>query len=397
MTVTAPGAEHTGPAAPPPGPRPAAAPSEPLTGLVTEYLDRAARALPPAPAAVWGALRDGERALVCRAGEGPYAAAPPDEHTVFELGSLTKTFTALLLAEMAARGEVRYRDPVDAYLPAGARPRRRRRDEHHPLTLRHLATHTGGLPRLPANLLPYALRDLRAGSPYGGYQLAHLYAATARLGRGPRPGSLVRYSNYGVGLLGQALANAVDSDYGTLVAERICGPLGLADTVTTGRWEASAGWGAPPAGPRLHRIAGHRGTRPVPPWRMAALAGAGALLSSGHDLLRYLDALLGRPGGAPAATRSALPPSLAAALEDVRRPRLRMRDGDEFALVWFSRTVDGRQVLFHSGGTLGCTTFLAYCPDARAAVVALSAAGCRRREPLLTEGYDLLRRLMGAG
>ena len=207
------------------------APATELPELLAEHLASSARARPPAPPQVWAAVRPGERAIAWRAGEGPYAAETPGPHTMFEIGSNTKTFTALLLADMVVRGEINYTDPIAAFLPGHARPQRnRRRAASAQITLLHLATHTGGLPRLPRNLLARALRDRRT-NPYARYTLPDLYAATARLGGGPPPGTRMRYSNYGVGLLGQLLANAAGTDYGTLITQRICRPLGLAETL----------------------------------------------------------------------------------------------------------------------------------------------------------------------
>ena len=359
------------------------APATELPELLAEHLASSARARPPAPPQVWAAVRPGERAIAWRAGEGPYAAETPGPHTMFEIGSNTKTFTALLLADMVVRGEINYTDPIAAFLPGHARPQRnRRRAASAQITLLHLATHTGGLSRLPRNLLARALRDRRT-NPYARYTLPDLYAATARLGGGPPPGTRMRYSNYGVGLLGQLLANAAGTDYGTLITQRICRPLGLAETLPhpPPASDGDAPTGSAPDG--LQQATGYRLGRALPPWRMDAQAGAGALRSSGHDMVRYLEAQL-RPASAG---------PLAAALAAVQRPWLRLPDSDTLCLVWNSRTVAGQQVIFHSGGTLGCTSFLAFSPGAGTAVVALSGAGPRRAEPLPQQVYDLLLRL----
>src|SRR5262249_20273765 len=128
------------------------------------------------------------------------SSRPPDAGTVFEIGSITKVFTATLLAEMAGRGEVRLDQPVAELLPPRVRipsyPRRA-------LALPHLAEHTAALPRLPGNLWA-TVTDKK--NPYRDYQVAHLYEYLSGAAIGFPPGTGVAYSNLGAGLLGHALA-----------------------------------------------------------------------------------------------------------------------------------------------------------------------------------------------
>lgn len=145
---------------------PAAALSGPLDASL-----RTIASISRAPAVVLAAVVGGERAVAC------HGDLTPDAHTVFELGSITKTFTALLLAEMVTRGEIDYDDPITAYLPPDARPRR---GTDAPITLVQLATHTAGLPRLPTNLYRRAL-PVWTTNPYARYHLDDLYRATARI------------------------------------------------------------------------------------------------------------------------------------------------------------------------------------------------------------------------
>ncbi|MFD0383513.1 serine hydrolase domain-containing protein [Streptomyces stramineus] len=189
--------------------------------------------------------------------------------TRFETGSLTKTFTALLLAELVARREVRYHDPVARYLP-------RALPGGPPVTLLHLATHTSGLPRQPRGCS-------RAPRGTAGSATPTLRTPRRPDGRAPRtrlhhrPGTRVRYSNFGVGLLGHALARAAGGSYPELLAERVLRPLGLADT---------------DCDPGRPQAPGHWHGRPRPPWLIPALPAAGALRSSGRDMLTLLTALL---------------------------------------------------------------------------------------------------------
>lgn len=216
------------------------------------------------PAAAVAAVRGGERAVLCH--------GPAGEGSRFETGSLTKTFTALLLAELAARGEVRYGDRADRYLPF--------RLPGPPLTLLHLATHTSGLPRLPPGLLTRAVRSGWLGNPYAGFGEDDLLASLRRTPLRHSPGSRVHYSNFGGGLLGHVLARAAGGaggDYAALLAERVTGPLGLTDT---------------DCDPNRPQLKGHWHGRPRPALLMPGLTAAGAVRSSARDLLRVLTLLL---------------------------------------------------------------------------------------------------------
>ncbi|MBT2674366.1 beta-lactamase family protein [Streptomyces sp. ISL-14] len=304
------------------------------------------------------AIRGEERALLCR---GP---AEPD--TRFEVGSLTKTFTALLLAELAARGEVRYDDPVARYLPFPV--------PGPPITLLHLATHTSGLPRLPPGLFGRQALAAWFSNPYAAFSPADLLAALPRTRLHHRPGTRVRYSNYGVGLLGHVLAHAAGGDYAELLTERVLAPLGLADT---------------DCDPYRPQAVGHWHGRPRPPWLIPGLPAAGALRSSARDLLRCLSALL--------APERAGPPSLRSALVDVQRPRLALpRTGHRLCLVWNLRPRRGRPLLHHSGATRGFTAFAGFLPGSGIALAALADTTPTPLAPFVQAAYGTLCALEGS-
>jgi CubicO group peptidase (beta-lactamase class C family) len=152
-----------------------------------------------------------------------YGKTPSDGRTIFEIGSVTKAFTATLLADMAERGEVTLDTPVADLLPKDVRI-----PSAGVVTLRHLATHRSGLPRLPDNL------DLaNTSNPYADYTPEMLYKGLTGDARRRKPGESYEYSNLGVGLLGHALARKAGKSYEQLVIERICEPLGMRDTKMT--------------------------------------------------------------------------------------------------------------------------------------------------------------------
>ncbi|GAA0371226.1 serine hydrolase domain-containing protein [Streptomyces blastmyceticus] len=308
------------------------------------------------------AVRGEECAVLCR--------GPAEPGTRFEVGSLTKTFTALLLAELVARGEVHYADPVDRYLPSAV--------PGPPITLLHLATHTAGLPRLPPGLIGREARAAWFSNPYAAFTSADLLAALPRTRLHHRPGTRVRYSNYGVGLLGHTLARAAGGDYAELLTERVLAPLGLTDT---------------DCDPYRPQALGHWHGRPRPPWLIPGLPAAGALRSSARDLLRFLLALL-----APdRADLTGLPPSLRAALADVQRPRLALpRTGNRVCLVWNLRPRGGRPLLHHSGGTRGFSAFAGFLPGSGCALAALADTAPTPLAPFIQAAYGTLCALDGS-
>ena len=140
---------------------------------------------------------------------------PLNGDTIFEIGSVTKVFTSLLLADMVQRGEVALADPVAKYLPADVKvPERGGRV----ITLVDLSTHTSGLPRMPSNFHP---KD--PANPYADYTVEQLYQFLSSYQLTRDIGSQFEYSNLGGGLLGQALARRAGMDYEALVRSRIAG------------------------------------------------------------------------------------------------------------------------------------------------------------------------------
>ncbi|WP_329041690.1 beta-lactamase family protein [Streptomyces sp. NBC_00178] len=307
------------------------------------------------PATVVAAVRGAERAVLCR--------GPVDENSRFETGSLTKTFTALLLAELAARGEVRYGDRADRYLPF--------RLPGPPFTLLHLATHTSGLPRLPPGLLARAVRSGWLSNPYAGFTEGDLLASLRRTRLRHRPGTRVLYSNFGGALLGHVLARAAGGDggdYAALLADRITGPLGLSRT---------------DCDPNRPQVTGHWHGRARPVMLMPGLAAAGAVRSSARDLLRLLGLLLD-PGSVP-------DPFLRTALTEVQRPRLGVpRTGSRVCLVWNLRPRPDGALLHHSGGTRGFTAFAGFLPASGTALVALTNSAPTPLAPFVQAAYSAL-------
>ena len=290
-----------------------------------------------------GELPSAAYAVVSDAGvaAGGFGGAGPE--TVFQIGSVTKAVTGLLLADMAERGQVLLSDPASKYLP-GAPPGR--------VTLLDLATHTSGLPRLPPGMYRYAL--LRPGDPYAWYPAGALVRAARRSLATTAGGQPYRYSNYGFGLLGYLLAQAAGMPYQKLAQERVCGPLGLPATT----------FDATP-------VQGYCRGRPAGPWHMGVLSAAGGLQSTATDLARLLTACL-----APETTE------LNAAVRAALTPRVTISPKKEIGLAWHHALRDGKRVIWHNGMTGGFSAMLALRPARRAGAVVLANDGGAPPSPL---------------
>jgi D-alanyl-D-alanine-carboxypeptidase/D-alanyl-D-alanine-endopeptidase len=297
----------------------------------------------PGQGIVVGVLEHAGRRIVAG---GPQGAAPFDGDTVFEIGSITKVFTALLLADMANKGEVSLDDPAETYLPAGATmPSRNGRK----ITLADLSTHSSSLPRLPDNM-PYG----DPSDPYADYGEALLLEFLSGYQLPHDIGSQPEYSNLAVGLLGYLLGRAAGTDYETLLRERITGPLGMDDTSIALSPDQQARF-APGFDIYL---------RPAGPWHLAALAGAGAIRSTGNDMLKFAAAALDPASPIAGAMRTAL---------SVRRET--GSANVEQALGWqVVHPEAGRELIMHGGGTGGYRSHLALEPSSGRAVVALANA-----------------------
>jgi serine-type D-Ala-D-Ala carboxypeptidase/endopeptidase len=324
---------------PPPPPLPAnwSPPSdESIAALIAERL--AARA---GQGLVIGVLEPGGRRVVAG---GPAGAEAFDGDTLFEIGSISKVFTALILADMVSKGEVSLDDPAEKYLPAGARmPERGGRK----ITLADLSTHTSGLPRLPDNM-PYGDLD----DPYADYTEALMLEFLGRYELTRDIGSQHEYSNFGVGLLGYLLGRAAGSDYEALLRQRITAPLGMSDTAVT----------LSPDQQRRFAPGHDLFLRPAKAWRLPLQEGAGGIRSTGNDMLKLAVAVLDPGSPIAAAVKFAL-----AERRGSGNPQV------EQALGWqVVHPEPGRELLVHGGATGGYRAELLIEPAKGTAVVALA-------------------------
>lgn len=255
------------------------------------------------------------------------------ETTLFEYGSITKVFTAILLAELAGEGKVKLTDNLNVYLPEAVRD-----EKWQDVTLQDLATHTAGLPRMPQNMnFLYVLRNI--DNPSATYDEAMLFKAVNGVKLEP-PGELNSYSNFGFGLLGALLERATDTPYKTMVETRLFAPLSMTGAIMTG-------WGSENVAPPLTREGDEASY-----WDFDALAGAGAARGSVADMMKFLKASIGACT-APGALAKAN--CLAQQGTQVRAFKYAAQ-----GLGWVRSTSPAGEVVWHNGGTGGYSSFLGF-------------------------------------
>lgn len=336
-------------------------PGSPATARL---LAEAARAV-DAPDLVLAVSRSGVRTV--HTGGSAEPGPVPRELMAYELGSASKPYAGLLLARLVAQGRVRYADRAADLLAPGfpVDPAVRR------ITLRHLLTHTSGLPGLPADFYPQAVPRWST-DPYGGYPADRVVRAFLRARPRHRPGARWHYSNFAVSVLGHTLAAATGTPWEVLLHQQVLAPLGLAATRVR-------------PGPEGTEAVGHRrdGT-PVPALDTGGFTAAGAVRATPLDLLTFLEAHVGGP--------EPTDPALAAALAEVRSPVLRRgwRHAHTHTLTWFHHPSPYGPVLFHAGATLGQQAFLGFRPDTGLAVAATATRRVHRADTFVATAYGLL-------
>ena len=267
----------------------------------------------------------------------------PDADAIFEIGSISKTFTATLLAYYVGEHKVSLNDPVTKYLPDDIAANK----ELQKVTLQMLANHTSGLPRLPDNLLN-AFTDM--SNPYKSYNLEKLYKYLKNCKLQSVPGEKYAYSNLGAGLLGTILAEVSGKTYEQMITDIICTPLGMSSTSTRATGTLAERYVA------VHNDKGEQ----VPMWDMNVLAGAGAIRSTVHDMVLYVRANMQQQSG-----------KLPQAMELTHKITY---DKEMAVGLGWHIVKEPTPVYWHNGGTGGCSSIVLFDPQKQIAVVVLSNA-----------------------
>ena len=307
-------------------------------------LDAWNRGQPGGIAAAW--VDSSGTVLTC---SGQYAAddsrqATPD--TQFSIGSVTKVFTAVLLAESERRGLVARNAPAASYLLPDDDSDQ---GKLAAITLLALVTHRAGLPMSPDNFLEFTPGP---DNPFGTYDRKAMVAALRRHGRSAPVGRAMVYSNFGMAVLGEALASAWRRDYADALDAAVLRPLGMRDTFLslTGREPSK----------RLapDHVEGVRKAN----YTLLAFAPAGAVCSSPRDMGISLAACLGYSDS-----------PLQAAIGETLKPRNAAEDfGCRIAMGWFIDDDDDRMIAWHGGATAGSRAFIAFDLQRRMGVAILA-------------------------
>ncbi len=261
---------------------------------------------------------------------------PVSTDSVYEIGSITKTYTSLLLAIMSEKHGFNINDTVQSHWP---KLFKLEDQKNQAITFKHLATHTSGLPRLPGNL------NLFSNDPYADYGRNEMIKGV--IDAQPKiAGSKYNYSNFGAGLLGESMAVIGKESYNELIIKHILEPLNLTGTYMT-----------LDTVPKTHLVQGYAGNSTTNAWRFQALAGAGSIRSSIKDLLAYGVAYLG-PNDNHLADAMKLATSVQYHTDEVK-----------MGLGWhFSHSGH----LWHNGATGGFSSILIINPNQQKVVAAIT-------------------------
>jgi CubicO group peptidase (beta-lactamase class C family) len=270
---------------------------------------------------------------------------PITADTTFEIGSISKVFTALLLAESERLGKVGRNDPAALYLLPKADPAQASLAK---VTLLSLTTHTSGLPRLPSNIgrKPDAMAD-----PYATYDRTLLVEALRSHGPAAKVGADGSYSNFGAAVLGEALGAAWGTTYAEALDQHVLAPLGMKRT--------SVGIAGQP--PPIDLAPGHNSGKRVPNWTFQAFAAAGAIRSSARDMALFLKAALRGPNS-----------PLRAAFEMTETPLRPFEAGGQVGMGWLIPDDTENPYVWHNGATAGSHSYLAVSFKAKAGIVILA-------------------------
>lgn len=256
-----------------------------------------------------------------------------EEH-IFEIGSVSKTITGLLLANMVNSGEVELTDSINQYLPDNGKVNT---ENGQDITLLELATHSSGLPRVPNNLK----NSMKMG-PFSTYTKGDLYQFLRQYKKDDRLENKSLYSNLGFGLLGHVLSLAANKSYEQLVTERIFQPLDMVSSHITPN-ESQVLLQATPHGSDLI---------PTTRWKMPVFEAAGAINSNLHDMRRYLIANMN-------ALKKGSP--LGKDLHFAQQVRTNFgENGKQIGLSWIVNTENNTTYHWHNGSTGGFRSFIGF-------------------------------------
>lgn len=267
---------------------------------------------------------------------------PVDEHSVFEIGSISKTFTGILLADKVLKEEMKLDDPLQKYLPQDVTAPTRNGGV---ITLVNMSNHTSSLPRMPNNFAPANLNN-----PFADYNERLMYDFLTHYSLPRDIGSQYEYSNYAAGLLGHQIARNSGITYEELLVNIIAKPLGMEDTRI-----------ALTPNMKKNLAMGHSAGTEVENWDLSTLAGAGGIRSTAEDMMKYLSANMG-------ITQSKLYPAMQLSHKVTTPENIAPKVG----LGWHIMPAGSKEIIAHNGGTGGYRTYVGFIKGEKKGVVVLS-------------------------
>jgi serine-type D-Ala-D-Ala carboxypeptidase/endopeptidase len=266
---------------------------------------------------------------------------PVNEYAVFEIGSITKTFTGIILADQVLNGKMNLSDPLQKFLPEGVTAPTRNGES---IKLINLANHTSSLPRMPDNFNP-----ANPANPFADYTEKKMYEFLSGYKLNRNIGSEYEYSNFGAGLLGHIIAAKEEKTYEQLMVELIAQPLGLQNTRITFTTEMKS-----------NLAMGHSGGAQVENWDITTLAGAGAIRSTAIDMIKYVQANMG-------IMKTKLYPAMQLSHKNSRREGAEPMVG----LGWHITPAGKDEIVWHNGGTGGYRSFIGFVNGGNKGVVVM--------------------------
>ncbi|MFA4977970.1 MAG: serine hydrolase domain-containing protein [Sphingobacterium sp.] len=269
---------------------------------------------------------------------------PPTKTSIYEIGSLSKVFTAILLSNLVEEGTITLDQPIALFLPDTLK----KNEELSKITFQMLANHTSGLPRLPDNL--DKVKGFNENDPYKTYDKKALYNYLASFKNKKNPGEEYEYSNLGYAVLGDIICSIYKKSYDQLVKDIICKPLEMSNTFQV----------LDPKRKDTFKVYNKEGQEVIP-WAFDAFGPAGGLKSTLEDLLKFANAQFKMPQT-----------PLENAMANTRLFTFFLPPDTDLGLAWHMNLIDDLTVYWHNGGTAGSSSYLALSPDKKSGVVILS-------------------------
>ncbi|MFC1513827.1 serine hydrolase [candidate division KSB1 bacterium] len=266
---------------------------------------------------------------------------PVDKNSIFEIGSISKVFTSIILSDMVLKGELNLEDPIEKYLPDDVKVPKRKNNN---ITLLNLAIHNSGLPRMPNNFKPEDPQN-----PYADYTVKNMYDFVSGHKLRRDIGGQYEYSNLGMGFLGHLLSLVNGKEYENVLKERICSKIGMENTFIKFNENNSR-----------ELASGHSGGKVVSNWDIPTLAGAGAIRSNAVDMVKFIRANLGIENT-----------EISNAVDFSHGKRFKVSDNLELGLAWHISVNENSRIIWHNGGTGGYRAFCGFNKKKKTGAVVL--------------------------